>query len=248
MLREVLGNEIFRDRGVPAPRSAFYRIYVDTGSGPEYLGPLHDGRGSGRRRDAGLAARRPRGEPLQARRPGRRLDEVRQGRVQQEDQRGRGQLRRRRSGHRGPAGAARQPGAVAREARIGVRRRPLPEMAGGEHRDRQLGHLRRDGPQLLPLRRPEAEGPAAVDPVGQQHGVRHQPDGRTAGSRRRPRSRAPPPGGAPGGRCRPPGRSRFGPGATRPARRTTAVHGRDDGRPRSAAPQPRASAGRCCRR
>ena len=38
MLREVLGNEVFRDRGVPAPRSAFYRIYVDTGSGPEYWG------------------------------------------------------------------------------------------------------------------------------------------------------------------------------------------------------------------
>ena len=118
MLREVLGNEIFRDRGVPAPRSAFYRIYVDTGSGPEYLGPLHDGRGSRRRRDAGRAARRSRGEPLQARWPWRRLDEVRQGRVQQEDQRGRGQLRRRRSGLRRPASAPRQPGAVAREARI----------------------------------------------------------------------------------------------------------------------------------
>ena len=38
MLREVLGNEIFRDRGVPAPRSAFYRVYVDTGSGSEYWG------------------------------------------------------------------------------------------------------------------------------------------------------------------------------------------------------------------
>jgi spore coat protein H len=37
-LREVLGNEIFRDRGVPAPRSAFYRIFVDVGSGPEYWG------------------------------------------------------------------------------------------------------------------------------------------------------------------------------------------------------------------
>ena len=37
-LREVLGNEIFRDRGVPAPRSAFYRIYVDAGAGPVYWG------------------------------------------------------------------------------------------------------------------------------------------------------------------------------------------------------------------
>ena len=92
-------------------------------------------------------------------------------------------------------------------------------MAGGEHRHRQLGHVRRDGPQLLPLRRPEAEGPAAVDPLGQQHGVRHQPDGRTAGSRRRPRTRA-----------RGPASGRRSPS------RSTAVHGRDDGRPRSAAP------------
>lgn len=37
-LREVLGSEVFRDRGIPAPRAAFYRIYVDTGSGPEYWG------------------------------------------------------------------------------------------------------------------------------------------------------------------------------------------------------------------
>jgi spore coat protein H len=37
-LREVLGSEIFRDRGVPAPRAAFYRIFVDTGSGSEYWG------------------------------------------------------------------------------------------------------------------------------------------------------------------------------------------------------------------
>ncbi|HEY6509100.1 MAG TPA: CotH kinase family protein [Vicinamibacterales bacterium] len=37
-LREVLGNEIFRDRGVPAPRAAFYRVFVDVGSGPEYWG------------------------------------------------------------------------------------------------------------------------------------------------------------------------------------------------------------------
>jgi spore coat protein H len=37
-LREALGNEIFRDRGVPAPRSAFYRIYVDAGAGPVYWG------------------------------------------------------------------------------------------------------------------------------------------------------------------------------------------------------------------
>jgi hypothetical protein len=37
-IREVLGNEIFRDRGVPAPRAAFYRVVVDTGAGPEYWG------------------------------------------------------------------------------------------------------------------------------------------------------------------------------------------------------------------
>jgi len=37
-LRELLAVEVFRDRGVPAARAAFYRVFVDTGSGPEYWG------------------------------------------------------------------------------------------------------------------------------------------------------------------------------------------------------------------
>jgi spore coat protein H len=37
-IREVLASEIFRDRGVPAPRAAFYRVFVDAGNGPEYWG------------------------------------------------------------------------------------------------------------------------------------------------------------------------------------------------------------------
>jgi hypothetical protein len=37
-IREVLATEILRDRGIPAARAAFYRMYVDTGSGPEYWG------------------------------------------------------------------------------------------------------------------------------------------------------------------------------------------------------------------
>lgn len=37
-LREVLASEILRDRGVPAARAAFYRIYVDAGEGSEYWG------------------------------------------------------------------------------------------------------------------------------------------------------------------------------------------------------------------
>jgi spore coat protein CotH len=37
-LREALATELFRDRGVPAARVAFYRVYVDAGSGPEYWG------------------------------------------------------------------------------------------------------------------------------------------------------------------------------------------------------------------
>jgi hypothetical protein len=35
-MREVFATEVFRDRGVPAPRAAFYRVLVDTGSGFEY--------------------------------------------------------------------------------------------------------------------------------------------------------------------------------------------------------------------
>jgi spore coat protein H len=58
-LREVLGNEIFRERGVPAPRSAFYRIYVDTGAGPEYWGlyTMVEDPGDGAMLDAQLGGR-----------------------------------------------------------------------------------------------------------------------------------------------------------------------------------------------
>ena len=37
-IRELFVTEALRDRGVPAPRAAFYRVVVDTGSGPEYWG------------------------------------------------------------------------------------------------------------------------------------------------------------------------------------------------------------------
>ena len=37
-IRELLVTEVFRDRGVSAPRAAFYRVFVDTGDGPEYWG------------------------------------------------------------------------------------------------------------------------------------------------------------------------------------------------------------------
>ena len=37
-MREALANEIFRDRGVAAPRVAFYRIVVNTGTGDESWG------------------------------------------------------------------------------------------------------------------------------------------------------------------------------------------------------------------
>ena len=37
-IREALANELFRDRGIPAPRVAFYRVSVDTGNGREYWG------------------------------------------------------------------------------------------------------------------------------------------------------------------------------------------------------------------
>jgi hypothetical protein len=37
-IKEVLASEVLRDRGVPAARTAFYRVFVDTGSGSEYWG------------------------------------------------------------------------------------------------------------------------------------------------------------------------------------------------------------------
>jgi spore coat protein CotH len=37
-MREVIAVEIFRDRGVPAARAAFYRVLVDVGEGFEYWG------------------------------------------------------------------------------------------------------------------------------------------------------------------------------------------------------------------
>jgi hypothetical protein len=37
-LRECFATELLRDRGVPAARCAFYRIFVDVGDGPQYWG------------------------------------------------------------------------------------------------------------------------------------------------------------------------------------------------------------------
>jgi spore coat protein CotH len=37
-IRELFVTEVFRDRGVPAAKAAFYRVFVDSGSGPEYWG------------------------------------------------------------------------------------------------------------------------------------------------------------------------------------------------------------------
>lgn len=38
LIREKVVADIFRDAGVPAPRTAFYRLYVDYGEGPIYFG------------------------------------------------------------------------------------------------------------------------------------------------------------------------------------------------------------------
>ncbi len=37
-IREKLAADIFRDAGVPAPQTAFYRVYIDMGNGPVYFG------------------------------------------------------------------------------------------------------------------------------------------------------------------------------------------------------------------
>ena len=38
LLREKITADIFREAGVPAPRTAFYRLYIDHGDGPVYFG------------------------------------------------------------------------------------------------------------------------------------------------------------------------------------------------------------------
>jgi hypothetical protein len=38
LLREKVAHDIFREAGVPAPRTAFYRVYIDFGEGPQYFG------------------------------------------------------------------------------------------------------------------------------------------------------------------------------------------------------------------
>jgi len=38
LIRDKVVPDIFRSAGVPAPETAFYRVYVDTGSGPVYFG------------------------------------------------------------------------------------------------------------------------------------------------------------------------------------------------------------------
>lgn len=38
LIREKLGADIFRSAGIPAPQTAFYRVYIDFGSGKKYCG------------------------------------------------------------------------------------------------------------------------------------------------------------------------------------------------------------------
>lgn len=38
VLREKIGPDVFRDAGINAPQTAFYRVYVDYGDGPVYFG------------------------------------------------------------------------------------------------------------------------------------------------------------------------------------------------------------------
>ncbi|MDP2316901.1 MAG: CotH kinase family protein [Pseudomonadota bacterium] len=38
LIRDVLASEILEDRGIPAARNAFWRVYLDAGDGPVYLG------------------------------------------------------------------------------------------------------------------------------------------------------------------------------------------------------------------
>lgn len=41
MLRDVLASEVLRDRGIPAPRAAFYRINIDRGDGKPFYAGLY---------------------------------------------------------------------------------------------------------------------------------------------------------------------------------------------------------------
>jgi spore coat protein H len=38
LLRDKVGNEVFARAGIPSPATAFYRVFVDHGDGPEYFG------------------------------------------------------------------------------------------------------------------------------------------------------------------------------------------------------------------
>lgn len=38
LLRDKVGNEVFAQAGIPAPATAFYRVFVDHGDGPQYFG------------------------------------------------------------------------------------------------------------------------------------------------------------------------------------------------------------------
>lgn len=38
LLRDKVGHEVFAKAGIPAPATAFYRVFIDRGDGPEYFG------------------------------------------------------------------------------------------------------------------------------------------------------------------------------------------------------------------
>ena len=173
-MREALAAEIFRDRGVPAPRVAFYRIVVNTGSGDESWGlytlvedPADPAMLTSQFGGASGNLYKPDG-------PGADWTTFDRAGFEKKTNKGTADF----SDIQAAIEAlhADLPACyVARQSRAALRRRRLPALARGESGRRQLGRLRPFRAQLLPLRGSRKAGPPRLDTLGQQLRLRLDP-------------------------------------------------------------------------
>ncbi|WP_434425895.1 CotH kinase family protein [Nannocystis pusilla] len=166
LLRDKLGTDLFAEAGIPAPATAFYRIFIDHGEGPKYFGLYtgielpedesfldrrfggHDGN---LYKPDGAAARWDVWDPETL---GKENNEEA---ADYSDAQG---LFDALHADRSDAAGWR----AGLEARIDVRQ--LPALARPQRRRRGLGRVRAHAAQLLFVRRPGRRRAVPVDPVG----------------------------------------------------------------------------------
>ena len=165
-LRAKVVTDLMRESGLPAPRTAFMRVYLDRGAGLTYLGlytmieipdePMLD-----------TAFGSSAGNLYKPHGTGGRWTVFDQPTTFPSERMTPTGLDRRRGCDCGAERPNERSRGLEAPARGAIRRRSVPAVAGAQHPGWEQRRVRRPlGAQLLSLRKPAASGPAVLDPVG----------------------------------------------------------------------------------